>query len=802
VYEPTDLGGYTAELASAFRSLVERAGLRFVVEGQRAEAFVDRDMWEKIVFNLLSNAFKHTFEGEIRVAVRDAGARVELAVSDTGVGIAAGDRPHIFERFHRIAHARARTHEGTGIGLALVAELVKLHGGSIEVSSEVDRGSTFVLSLPKGSSHLPAERIGGTRSLRSTALGPTPYVEEARRWMLDEGGAGLTAEPLPPVAMEVPSAHILLADDNADMREYVRQLLGRHWSVEAVADGAAALAVARARPPDLVVADVMMPGLDGFELLRALRAEARTRTVPVVLLSARAGEESRVEGLDAGADDYLIKPFSARELVARVNAHLKLATARRQFAVALERERAKLEIVLRQMPAGVVIVDAETRAVVLTNNEAARILGAAVAFETADSFPEASVLRPDGRPYPREEWPVMRSLRGEVVTDEELRFARGGGVTLTLAASSAPVHGADGRVLAAVVVFQDVSERLALLARERAAHAEAEAANRAKDQFLAVLSHELRTPLSAIMGWTRLLQRADVAETQRAHAAQVIERNVERQAQLVNDLLDVSRIAAGKLELDRFPVDLALVIRDAVDSLRAEVEAKNLELRTALDPAGRGQPGPAGARTGAHDRATAGRAPRRIRAGRERRPRQGRHVHDRAADHRRPRRARVARERDGGARGDPGRAEAAGRAPRARGRRPARRARPGRAGPAAPWRRHAHGGLGRGGARHPRRQPHRRAGERSRHAGRRRLRPDRRRPRGRAPARRPQDAGAGADRLHRPHGARARGRRRLRRPRDEAPRSRRPRRPHHPALAPLIAAPSSALRRRRPWREW
>jgi PAS domain S-box-containing protein len=587
VYEPTDLAVHTAELASAFRSLVERAGLSFVVECPpgEVEAFVDREMWEKIVFNLLSNAFKYTLEGEIRVAVRDAGARLELSVQDTGTGIAAHELPHIFERFHRVQNARARTHEGTGIGLSLVAELVKRHGGTIDVASQLDRGTTFIVSVPKGSDHLPADRIGARRTLTSTALGSAPYAGEAQRWLIDEVWGASGTETSDAAGMTLQRGRVLLADDNADMRDYVGGLLSRYWTVETASDGAAALAAARAHPPDLVLTDVMMPGLSGFELLRALRGDPRTATIPVLLLSARAGEECRVEGFDAGADDYLVKPFSARELIARVNAHLELAAARRRFAAEREAERAKLEAVLRRMPAGVVIADAADGSFLLTNEQAERILGFPLASERIDALSEGVWAHPDGRPYAREEWPLMRSLRsGEVVTDEEIHYRRGDGADLVLSVSSTAVHDRDGGVNAGVAVFQDITERRRLLSREQAARAEADAANHAKDRFLAVLSHELRTPLSSIIGWTRILQNVQLRESERAHAAQVIERNAQRQAQLINDLLDISRITAGKIDLDRRPLDLAIVTREAVDALRSHVEAKRLRLVTDLDP--------------------------------------------------------------------------------------------------------------------------------------------------------------------------------------------------------------------------
>ncbi len=354
VYEPTELSNFTIELASVFRSTIERAGLRLVVDCPPLpeSVYIDRDMWEKIVLNLLSNAFKFTFEGEITVRLRWAGNYIQLEVQDTGTGIPAQELPRLFERFYRVEGARGRTHEGSGIGLALVQELVRLHGGTVEVTSLFGIGTTFSVKLPSGPAHLSTEQIGAARTLASTALGAAPYVEEAWRWLPDDTVVdGLPVGSIDKLSVAstdnflgqsvshrqivATGARILLADDNADMREYLKRLLSQYWVVEAVADGAAALAAIRQQLPDLVLTDVMMPDIDGFKLLRQLRADPRTREVPIVLLSARAGEESRVEGLEAGADDYLIKPFSARELLARIRANLELAQVRKQAAVAL-----------------------------------------------------------------------------------------------------------------------------------------------------------------------------------------------------------------------------------------------------------------------------------------------------------------------------------------------------------------------------------------------------------------------------------------------------------------------------------
>lgn len=347
VYEPTDLAALTADLAGVFRSAIERAGLRLRVECPPLPEpiYVDREMWEKIVLNLLSNAFKFTFEGEIAVVIRSYNHRIELEVRDTGTGIPTEELTHIFERFHRVKGAKGRSYEGSGIGLSLVQQLVKLHSGSIQVSSVVDQGTSFTVSIPTGCAHLPRERIEASRTLASTATGVAPYVEEALRWLPGEemGKVGewkpsridrplTTSSPHHPVTPSLFSTRILLADDNADMRDYLKRLLSQQYEVQVVEDGVAALAAIRQQMPDLLITDVMMPGMSGFELLRSLRSDRTTQDIPIILLSARAGEESRIEGLEAGADDYLTKPFSARELLARVEASLKLARLRREAA--------------------------------------------------------------------------------------------------------------------------------------------------------------------------------------------------------------------------------------------------------------------------------------------------------------------------------------------------------------------------------------------------------------------------------------------------------------------------------------
>lgn len=353
-YQATDLCALTSDLASVFRSAMERAGLSFKVKCAvlSQPVYIDREMWEKIVLNLLSNALKSTFDGSITVTLREAKDHAELSVADTGTGIPEKEIPHLFERFRRIENARRRTHEGSGIGLALAHELVRMHGGKIDVKSVVDKGSAFTISIPFGTAHLPADAVRRAEDeIPAPSIARNAFVQEALSWLPGEAvtqeigpasTAGLDAvEPPPAVSGDAAVGQVLLVDDNRDMREYVEKLLLGRFDVTTAENGRVALEKALANPPDIVLSDVMMPEMDGFQLLNALREQPATSMIPVILLSARAGEEARITGMEAGADDYLVKPFSARELLARVQAHLKISRFRKealQHELQLERE--------------------------------------------------------------------------------------------------------------------------------------------------------------------------------------------------------------------------------------------------------------------------------------------------------------------------------------------------------------------------------------------------------------------------------------------------------------------------------
>lgn len=346
-YEPTDLGLFTADLASMFRSAFERLGIRFLIECHSLPdpTYVDRDMWEKIVLNLLSNALKFTLKGQVSIRVQALPGCLELEVADTGGGIAAEDLPRIFDRFATIEAPHARTVERTGIGLSLVKERVKLHGGTIEAKSERGVGTTITVRIPAGRAHLPQDRIAAESSSSQRESASQPFLEEAFGWLAEDSDAA--SQDLSSNASRDPCRErILVVDDNAEMRRYLRRMLQDRWRVETAPNGVAALDQIHLQPPDIVVADIMMPQMDGLEMLCRLRDDALTAQIPVLLLSARAGEEASVGGLRAGANDYLVKPFSRHELLARVES--RLASARQQATERQARTQAEQTIRARE----------------------------------------------------------------------------------------------------------------------------------------------------------------------------------------------------------------------------------------------------------------------------------------------------------------------------------------------------------------------------------------------------------------------------------------------------------------------
>jgi PAS domain S-box-containing protein len=622
-YEPSDLTTFSFELASTFRSAIERAQLKLELIGEPLPrpVYVDHDMWEKILLNLISNAYKFTLEGKIEIAVGPSpdNSSAMVIVRDTGVGIPESELPHLFERFHRISGQKGRSIEGSGIGLALVNELVRLHGGSVSCESRVGVGTAVMVMIPFGCTHLPDDQVVAVLNTDETVVTRAKeYVDEALRWTSENqtsDSAFLATLPQSYASNDAtisPRKRILLADDNADMRDYIQRLFqGGNWDVETVADGKAALDAIRTRTPDLVLTDVMMPTLDGFGLLKAIRGDEATKELPVIILSARAGEEARVEGLDAGADDYLTKPFTARELLARIKSNLDLAQIRSDAKAAIREREARLqqrtsqfETLLEQAPVGVYLIDSSFR--IREVNPRARPVFGDIPDLIGRDFrelihimwpvePADEVVRifqntlDTGEPYHELERAQRREDTGRVEYYEWLicRIALPDGD-----------HGI-------VCYFHDISEEV--LARQAIAHseerlrdlnldlenrvieeigkrAEAEEALRhaqkmeALGQLTGGIAHDFNNLLTVIIGGLESIQRSrSDDEVRRKRALELAFKGAQRAANLTSRLLAFSR----RQPLEPKQLDVNLLVRDMSDLLHRTL-GEQIELEGVL----------------------------------------------------------------------------------------------------------------------------------------------------------------------------------------------------------------------------
>jgi PAS domain S-box-containing protein len=581
-YQATDLPELTKELTSMFRSAMEKAGISLIVNCPPLPEpmYVDQDMWEKIVLNLLSNAFKHTFTGEIEVRLSWVGDHIEFMVRDTGVGIPASQISHVFERFYRVPNMRSRTYEGSGIGLALTQELVKLHGGNIVVESVVDQGTVFTVSIPTGTEHLPKSQIVLVKPNPVLPILKTqPFVEEALRWLPQETmmtSAIHSEEKKAWLKLDGQKVRILLADDNADMRNYVHRLLEPYCEVEKVSDGEEAYTAAQKAPPDLILSDIMMPKMDGFELLSYLKSDSSLKTIPVILLSARAGEEARVEGLQAGADDYLVKPFNAQELLARVKANLNLELhyARQEAEEARWHSEEQFKGLFNQAAAGIAQTDLIGK-FILVNQRYCDMVGRC----------QEELLQLCMQDITHPEDLHVNLLLFERAYKEgrafaiEKRYVRPDGSAIWVSNHVSLIRDRLGHPQSILAVSQDITDRKeAEMALRRAqddlkAYAgKLERSNKELERFATVASHDLQEPLRKVMIFSDHLKMISQA-TLSAEALDDIQRMQRatcRMQNLIDDLLDLSRVNRGVKPFQK--LDLAEVIMEVLSDLDLQIQ--------------------------------------------------------------------------------------------------------------------------------------------------------------------------------------------------------------------------------------
>ncbi len=690
IYEPLDLGELTTDLASSFRSIIEKAGMRLVVNCERLQDtfYADRQMWEKIVLNLLSNAFKYTLAGTITVTLKQHGNSALLKVEDTGVGIPKKELPHMFERFHRVANSAGRTHEGTGIGLSLVHELVNLHGGSIAVDSVEGQGSTFTVTLPAGKAHLPQEHVSAAAVISTTTGLQQAFITEAYSLLQNDNTpeatqtAGDVTTTLDHSIQK--ESHILVVDDNADMRAYLKRLLDPYFTVHLAANGQEALKQIELELPALVLSDIMMPVMDGKAFLQHIRSNLATAQLPVIFLSARAGEEARIDGLKAGADDYLVKPFSAAELLTKVRAQIHISQARGQ-------SEQQLRSLLADAPVAISVCRGADHIVELANQ---RMLGywdkQAEAIINKPVFDVMNELVAQGFKDIMDQ--VYYTGQQVSVTETPAQLRRGGEPhTVYLNLTIAPIRDNTGSITGTMTVAADVTEQvmawrtveqvnntlqLAVRAaqmgiwrtelgtdflqlspsarelhglrqegvlsfreatelvvpehRERLANAikraietqgtfnedyqiipvganeriwlnttgmverEGEKGSRAvigtvmditsrkneaerKDDFISMVSHELKTPLTSLSGFTQLgiMQAGKHGDAQQQTLHEKSLRQVRKMTQLINGFLNVSRLEAGKMNINPTLFELSTLIEETISDLHlSDAETK------------------------------------------------------------------------------------------------------------------------------------------------------------------------------------------------------------------------------------
>ncbi|GAA5867640.1 hypothetical protein JCM3774_001541 [Rhodotorula dairenensis] len=643
-FRPTRLGPRVAELAGLFRSAIERGGIEYTVDiaedkwAEKRPFYLADEMVEKVIFNVIGNAFKYTQAGSVQVKVRFAPTEGTITVKDTGVGIKEDDLSKIWDRFHR-SDSSARSFEGTGIGLSLVLELVRAMGGTIAVESEYQKGSTFTIKLPRGKEHLAPEVIE-EQAYEAMALPPRAaqtlsIINDATSWRTQpnvDANKGplavaraeavkdrqtLARRPSDPDDMpsvfnlEKASTVCLIVDDNAQLRAFIGEILAKTFTVVEAANGQEALEYALEHPVSIVLTDLAMPVMNGRELLAALRNDPRTSLIPVIFLSAQAGAEARVDALLLGADDYVTKPFQARELLARTNTHLQIGKMRTELERRVTERTAALiesETKYRQLadqhqtlalvsPVGIFQTDSKGH-IIFANPRYYDISGHPQ--DVSHDEWEADVY-PEDRPKLKQLWAeaieTWKPDRG-VITCEYRYQHRGNWVQMEIRSFDKGYIGS----ITDISHQKEVEASHVKVVEQRADDAEEN--RRQTEMFLDMSSHELRNPLSGVWqnaevvaaslekftAWLDELKGVpsldqDVIKemhdemVENLDAVESIQICASHQTRIADDILNVSKLNMGLLSINVAPFDIVAAIREVVRTFGTSAQQQEIQLR-------------------------------------------------------------------------------------------------------------------------------------------------------------------------------------------------------------------------------
>jgi PAS domain S-box-containing protein len=558
-YAQVDMAELARIAASHFESLSHEREIRYAVHAETpVMAQVDPDKVLRILVNLLSNAFKFTPEGgAVTLALAASETHAVLTVQDTGPGIPDSMRETVFERFRQVEGGAERSHGGTGLGLAIVKEFARLHGGDANVREAPGGGALFTvmlpLSAPAGAAvDMAPKPLDGTLAVQAGE----ELARHSSTCPADSGPAG--------------GSQILVVEDNPDMREYLRGILSRGHAVRLAQNGQEGLEMVRQQQPDLIISDVMMPKMNGEQMVEELRRDQNFANIPIIMLTAKIDDASRLRLLESLVQGYLMKPFLEGELLARVEG--LLSTKQRHSTQLKERER-RFEATFEQAAVGMAHVGLDGNWL-RVNRKLCEILG--YTQEELSHLTFQDVTHPDDLDTDLEH--VRRLVTGEIPAYElDKRYIVKSGEHIWVRLTVTLVRDEAGAPAYFISVVQDITARRKVDQELRRAKEAAETANVAKGEFLANMSHEIRTPLNGVLGMLQLLRGGATPQEQETYTGLAYDAG-RRLLTLLNSILDFSLLESGRAPLTRRPFQVRSLFNSVLRIFLVTSRSKNLAL--------------------------------------------------------------------------------------------------------------------------------------------------------------------------------------------------------------------------------